>query len=46
MSVHRRLTFEGIQRRITETKIILVEVASLVGLGFLLYEGLAREVKW
>lgn len=41
-----RFTFEDAQRLISQIKIILVEIASVVGLGWLLYEGLAREMKW
>jgi hypothetical protein len=35
--------FEDLQRLISQTKIILVEVASPIGVGFLLYEGLCKK---
>jgi hypothetical protein len=42
----KRPRFEKIQRLISQTKIIVVEIASLLGLLAILYEGLKHELKW
>ena len=48
MHISRRssIRFEDIQRFFVHTKIILVEIASTIGLLVLLYEGLKHEMKW
>jgi hypothetical protein len=38
--------FEQFQRFISRAKIIVVEVAGLIGLIFLVYEGLKNELRW
>jgi hypothetical protein len=42
----KRLRFEDFQRIISCTKIIIVEIASILGLLAILYEGLKHELKW
>lgn len=41
-----RLTFETFQHFICNAKILLVEIAGLIGLVVLLYHGLRIEIRW
>ena len=38
--------FEKFQRFMSRAKVILVEIASFIGLGLILYQGLRLEMKW
>ena len=38
--------FEQIQRLFSRAKILAVELASLIGLVVILYEGIKHELKW
>ena len=40
------LKFEDIQRFLAYAKIVIVELASILGLLAILYEGLKHEMKW
>jgi len=42
----KRLRFEHLQRFLSCTKIFIVEVASILGLLAILYEGLKHEIHW
>jgi hypothetical protein len=42
----KRIRFEDLQRFLAYTKIIIVDVASIIGLLAILYEGLKHEIKW
>jgi hypothetical protein len=42
----RGISFEDIQRYFAYSKVIIAELASLIGLTFLLYQGLKLEMKW
>jgi hypothetical protein len=42
----KRVRFEDIPRFFSRAKIILVEIASTIGLLILLFEGIKHELKW
>jgi hypothetical protein len=42
----KRFRFEDLQRFLSCTKIIIVEIASIAGLLAILFEGLKHELKW
>jgi hypothetical protein len=42
----KRFLFEDVQRFLSCTKIIIVEIASILGLLAILYEGLRHEIHW
>ena len=41
-----RLTFEEFQQYIFRAKIIVVDIAGLIGLVVLLFHGLMKEFRW